>query len=381
MTMNHVYIRQILRASLAFAVFLITFAGSGLAAAAPATQAGKGIAGAVYALTNAPTGNEVVVWNRAADGSLTPAGRYATGGLGSGAGLSSQGAIILSEDNHWLFAVNAGSNDISAFQVDDNGLTLVNRVPSGGTLPTSLTVFDDLLYVLNAGGSGNITGFGISQDGQLAQIADSTRPLSGTATAPGQVSFSPDGELLVVTERATNLIDTYVVDEDGLASGLVAHPSSGATPFGFAFGKRGGMVVSEANGVPGGSAASSYNLNDDGNLELVSGSVATNQGAACWVVVTNNGRYAYTANAASGSISGFQIGRDGSLGLLNADGRTSVTGDNPSDMALSQNSQYLYVRIGRTGSIGAFAVQADGSLQLLAGASGLPANSAGLAAR
>jgi len=260
-------------------------------------------------------------------------------------------------------------------------LTLVNRVPSGGALPTSLTVFDDLLYVLNAGGSGNITGFGISQDGQLAQIADSTRPLSGTATAPGQVSFSPDGELLVVTERATNLIDTYVVDEDGRASGLVAHPSSGATPFGFAFGKRGGMVVSEANGVPGGSAASSYNLNDDGNLELVSGSVATNQGAACWVVVTNNGRYAYTANAASGSISGFQIGRDGSLGLLNADGRTSVTGDNPSDMALSQNSQYLYVRIGRTGSIGAFAVQADGSLQLLAGASGLPANSAGLAAR
>jgi 6-phosphogluconolactonase len=255
--------------------------------------------------------------------------------------------------------------------------------PLGRALAETLVgakVFQDRL-AKRPSGSGNITGFAINQDGQLAQIADSTRPLSATATAPGQVSFSPDGQLLVVTERATNLIDTYVVDEGGRASGLVAHPSSGATPFGFAFGKRGDMVVSEANGVPGGSAASSYNLSDDGNLELVSGSVATNQGAACWVVITNNGRYAYTANAASGSISGFGIGRDGSLTLLNTDGRTGVTGDNPSDMALSQNSQYLYARIGRTGSIGAFAVQTDGSLQLLVGASGLPANSAGLAAR
>ena len=81
----------------------------------------------MYALTNAPTGNAVMVWDRADDGSLTPAGSYATGGLGSGAGLGSQGAIVLSKDNRWLFAVNAGSNDISSFQVDDHGLKLVEQ--------------------------------------------------------------------------------------------------------------------------------------------------------------------------------------------------------------------------------------------------------------
>jgi 6-phosphogluconolactonase (cycloisomerase 2 family) len=378
--MKHVHVRRILRASLAFALLLISFAGNSLAAAAPTAHGGKRIVGAVYALTNAPTGNEVVVWNRAEDGSLTTAGSYATGGLGSGAGLGSQGAVILSEDNRWLFAVNAGSNDISSFQVDDHGLKLISRVASGGSLPTSLTAYDDLLYVLNAGDSGNITGFLISSRGRLAQIADSTRPLSGPTAAPGQVSFSPDGDVLVVTEKGTNLLDTYTIDQDGRANGPVTHPSSGNTPFGFAFSKRGDLVVSEANGVPGGSAASSYEL-DDGRLELVSGSVATNQGAACWVVITKNGHYAYTSNAASGSISGFRIGRDGSLGLLNADGRTGVTGDNPSDMALSKNSQYLYARIGRTGSISAFEVRGNGSLKLLAGAAGLPANSAGLAAR
>jgi hypothetical protein len=381
MTMKHVRIRRIYRVALVFALVLMSFAWSGLAAAAPAAHGADGSAGAVYALTNAPAGNAVVVWNRAADGSLTLAGSYSTGGLGSGAGLGSQGAIVLSKNNRLLFAVNAGSNDISTFQVDDAGLTLVDRVPSGGTLPTSLTVSNDLLYVLNAGGSGNITGFVVSKKGRLAPIPDSTRPLSGDATAPGQVSFSPDGELLVVTERATNLIDTYVVDEDGRATGPVSHASSGTTPFGFAFSKRGDLIVSEANGAPGGSAASSYNVDDDGNLEVVSASIPTNQGAACWVVITKNGRYAYTANAASGSISGFRVGRDGSLSLLNADGRTGVTGDNPTDMALSHNSQFLYARIGRTGSIAAFEVQADGSLRPIAGASGLPANSAGLAAR
>ena len=187
--MNHVRIRRIFRASLVFALVLTSFVWSGLAAAAPAAHGGNRIAGAVYALTNAPTGNEVVVWNRADDGSLTPAGSYATGGLGSGAGLGSQGAIILSEDNRWLFAVNAGSNDISSFQVEGQGLKLISRVASGGTLPTSLTVYDDLLYVLNAGGSGNITGFVISWRGRLAQIAELDAPAerAGNRARPGVV--------------------------------------------------------------------------------------------------------------------------------------------------------------------------------------------------
>jgi 6-phosphogluconolactonase len=379
--MNLTRVRPLFRTLLAFALLLTTLAWSGVAAAAPAAHGGIGTAGAVYALTNATTGNAVMVWDRAADGSLTPAGSYATGGLGSGAGLGSQGAIILSKNNRWLFAVNAGSNEISSFEVEDHGLRLIDKVASGGTLPTSLTADHDLLYVLNAGGSGNITGFVISNRGRLASLPDSTRALSSATSGPGQVQFSPDGGLLVVTEKATSLIDTFVVDSDGRANGLVSHASSGTTPFGFAFSKRGDLVVSEANGAPGGSAASSYDVDDEGNVEVVSGSVATHQGAACWVVITKNGRFAYTANAASGSISGFSIGRDGSLTLLNADGRTGVTGDNPSDMALSENSQFLYVRIGRTGSIGAFAVQADGSLQPVAGAGGLPANSAGLIAR
>ncbi|MBC8078449.1 MAG: beta-propeller fold lactonase family protein [Chloroflexales bacterium] len=367
-------VRSMLAAAVVGAILLATLGGASSASAARTISA-------VYTLSNAPTGNAVLVWQRASDGTLTSAGSYPTGGLGTGGGLGSQGALVLSDNGRWLFAVDAGSNEISSFRVDRAGLTLTGHVASGGILPTSLTVSDDLLYVLNAGDAGNITGFRIKDDGALQPIAESTRPLSGNATAPAQVSFSPDGDLLIVTERATNQIDIYKVRSGGRVTGPRVFPSSGATPFGFAFGKRGSLIVSEANGAPGASAASSYRLDDD-ELELVSGSVSTTQGAACWVVVTRNGRYAYTANAGSGSISGFRIARDGTLTLLNADGRTGVTGDGsgPTDLALSHNSQFLYVRNGRNNTIGAFAVASDGSLQPIAGAEGLPAGTAGLAA-
>ena len=313
----------------------------------------------------------MLAWDRAADGTLTPAGTYPTGGLGSGTRLGSQGALVLSQNGRWLFAVDAGSNEITSFRIRREGPVLVSHVASSGLQPISLTISDDLLYVLNAGGAGNISGFRID-DGALAPIANSTRALSGSAIGPAQVSFSPDGDLLVVTEKTTNQIVTYTVGRNGRANEPNVFPSSGAMPFGFAFAKRGTMIVSEANGAPGGSAASSYNLGDRGNLDLVSASIPTGPGAACWVVVTRNRRYAYTANATSGSISSFSIGRRGELTLLNADGRTGVTGDSsgPNDLALNRNNQFLYVRNARNNTISAFTVAEDGSLQPLPGVMG-----------
>jgi hypothetical protein len=76
--------------------------GIGTAAAAPSRS------GTVYVLTNAAAGNAVVVFERVADGTLMQAGAVPTGGKGTGSGLGSQGALVLSDNGHWLFAVNAG---------------------------------------------------------------------------------------------------------------------------------------------------------------------------------------------------------------------------------------------------------------------------------
>jgi 6-phosphogluconolactonase len=350
--------------------------------AIPAAAAGP-TPGMVYTLSNALSGNQVLAYNRLPDGTLSFQGAYATGGLGSGSGLGSQGALVLSQNNRWLFAVNAGNDTLSIFAVRPGGLALVNVAGSGGKFPISLSVSGKLLYVLNSGRSGNITGFTIHEDGGLSPIPGSTQPLSngGTGAAPGpaEVSFSPDGASLAVTEKASNLIDIYPV-EGNMAMAPLSFPSVGATPFGFAFDARGRLVVSEAfGGAPGLSALSSYGL-DDGSLRVISPSVKTTQTAACWVVVSKNGKYAYTTNAGSGSISSYSIAKDGSLSLLNATAGLTGDGSSPIDMAFSNNDAYLYALNSGTHTISAFQVLADGSLVSVNG-TGVPAGTVGLAAR
>jgi 6-phosphogluconolactonase (cycloisomerase 2 family) len=196
------------------------------------------------------------------------------------------------------------------------------------------------------------------------------------------VSFSPDGSVLVVTEKGTNLIDTFTVDDDGVARPGVSFASNGTTPFGFAFGHDNVVIVSEAfGGAPGASALSSYEVDENGSLVVVTPSLADTQTAACWVVVPENGRFAYTSNTGSGIISSYIVSDGGSLALLNAAAASTGNGSAPTDMALSDNSRFLYVRNAGNGTISGFRVQADGSLTPVTSATGLPAGATGIAAR
>ena len=337
---------------------------------------------AVYTITNAAEGNEVAVYERSAEGSLTFMAAYPTGGLGSGAGLGSQGAVILRENGRRLFAVNAGSNQISVFAVRREGLELLDVVDSGGEMPISLTLNGSILYVLNAGGSGNISGFRVRDNGKLVALEGSTQPLSnggtGDSPQPAQISFSRDGDLLVVTEKATNMIDVYQV-ENGIAGSPDSHPSAGMTPFGFAFAKRHDLIVSEAfGGAPGVSAVSSYNV-DHSTFEVISPSVGTTQTAACWVVISNNGKYAYVTNTGSGSVSSYRIEKDGSISLLEAQAGLTGEGSSPIDMALSNNGKFLYALGANSDTITIFQVREDGTLESLGNLS-VPPGAVGLAA-
>lgn len=360
---------------------VLLFAAAFFCRATPA--AGAGVAGAVYVMTNQPSGNSVMAFDRAPNGALTLKGTFPTGSLGMGSGndpLGSQGALILSGDGHFLFAVNAGSNNISVMAVCDKGLCLADNVSSYGTEPVSLTLYKNLLYVLNAGGTPNITGFVLDSNGRLTHVPGSTRSLAGGSTAaPAQVGFSPDGSFLVATEKATNLIDTYRVLPNGLSEGPVSNTSSGATPFGFTFAQSGALVVSEAGGGTGGtSAASSYRISPSGLLMTLSGSVGDTQMAGCWALGTNNGRVVYVSNAGSDSLSAYAVGSGGSLTLLNAVAAT--TGSTPIDTAMSSTSLYLYALDDGTGEISAYRVEPNGTLTPISGASGLPAGSQGIAA-
>lgn len=341
-------------------VAFASLAGIAGAAASPLPEQN-----AIYTISNAASGNQVIAFTRNDDGTLSKAATYATGELGTGSNLGSQGAVVLSEDGRWLLAVDAGSNAVSVFSVAPNGegLTLVDNVPSGGQIPVSIAFDHHLVYVLNAGGNGNITGFRLGFDGTLLMIPGSTRGLGSDNAGAAQVSFNSNRTALVVTEKNTNDIATYTLVGAGYVSPPSITPSNGAVPFGFAFDNANHAFVSEAG--PG--AVSSYKIGNDGSVTTISASVVTHQVAACWVVVTKDGKYVYDANAHTTSISGFKVGHDGSITLLNADGITGETGPGsaPIDMALSGNSHYLSVLSAANGTIITFQVNPDGSLTQL----------------
>jgi 6-phosphogluconolactonase (cycloisomerase 2 family) len=343
---------------------------------------GRSRSGAVYVLTNQSTGNSVMVYRRAADGSLSLSGTFSTRGEGMGTGadpLGSQGALVLGPGHRLLFAVNAGSNEVSEFAAEGLNLHLLDKESSGGVMPVSVAVHGWLVYVLNAGGTPNVQGFVIDPfSNRLRPLPGSMRALpGGSSAAPAEVGFSPDGNVLMVTEKGTSMIDTYIVGDDGLLYSPTTTKSSGATPFGFAFAHRGIVAVSEA----GPNALSSYEINRDGQVELLSGSVHNGQSATCWAVVTDDGRYAYTANAGSATISSYYLSWEGFLSLLNPTAGKMASGTAPTDMALSDGSRFLYVRDGGMNTVAGFRVESDGSLTPVGSVTGIPAGAQGIAAQ
>jgi 6-phosphogluconolactonase (cycloisomerase 2 family) len=338
--------------------------------------------GGVYTMTNSAAGNAILIFDRAANGVLTSAGSIATGGTGQGSGLGSQGALALTADQRRLLAVNAGSNDVTVFAVTPGGLQWRSKTASGGAMPISIAIHNRLVYVLNAGAP-NVSGFRLSEDGTLSPIPGSTQILPGAA-GPAEVAFDADGELLIVTDKPTNKIFTLQVNDDGVAGTPVSHLSHGVTPFGFAVDKRNHAVVSEAHGGPAGSSAlSSYDVGEDDGLRLITGSAPTHQGAACWVVITTNDKFAFTSDTASGVITGFGLSRDGVLTILNAQGvsASTGTGSTPTDLALSESSRFLFSLNPGAGTIAGWRIGSDGALAFTGTAAGIPASASGIAAR
>jgi 6-phosphogluconolactonase (cycloisomerase 2 family) len=345
-----------------------TIAASGaLAAATLASCAASAFADrAVFVQTDNLARNRIVAYDRQADGSLTRAGVYDTGGRGGALEgsvvdhLASQGSLVYDRLNRMLYAANAGSDTISVFAVLDDRLALRQVLPSGGRFPVSIAVHGGLVYVLNALEGGSLQGFRVS-DGALVPLPDSSRALGldpgatpQFTSTPGEVGFSPDGSQLVVTTKANgDDVDVFRVDPSGRLAQATVNPLPGAVPFALGFDERGHLLVSEAG--PG--ALASFRLRDDGSIAQID-SQPTGQLASCWV--TRAGRRFYVSNTGSGSVTGFQAGLDN--GLLGEVSRTS-TDAGPVDAAVPGGGGFLYVQTGGEGIVDEFAIEPDGTLR------------------
>jgi 6-phosphogluconolactonase len=326
---------------LAFVAGFLLFASSAMASH-----------GALYTQTNDPNGNTVQRFDRAPNGSLEPAGTFATGGVGLASLGGRQGAVELSDDGRYLYAVNAGSDTVSVFRTHHRRTRLIDTISSRGAAPASVDSRDGRVYVLNSGGTPSVTAYWRLPGGSLWPIA--TRELAAGAQGAAQVSVTPDGRSLVVSERVSNRLETLPLDRFGRPGKPVVTASSGAVPFGFGISPQGTIVVSEA----GASSVSSYRLGARGTLRTVTGSLLVGQGAACWVAISPNGRFAYTGNAAGG-ISGFAIGRDGKLTPL---GATNLV-PSPRDLDFDESGRFLHA-VSPGGQATTYRVGSNGSLTL-----------------
>jgi 6-phosphogluconolactonase (cycloisomerase 2 family) len=308
---------------------------------------------------------------------LLETGKFATGGRGTGGTtdpLESQGSLVLSHDHSLLLAVNGGSGEVSTFHVRGTNLLFADRVVSGGSEPNAIAQWGSLVYVLNVGGSSNVVGFRLSPLGQLHQIPSSTRFLTTNNSEGASIAFSPDGRFLLVTERATNNIDVFPVQANGTLGSIVVNASVDPGVFSLRFAPNGAVVVSETGpaGASNASTVSSYVVGADGKLSPISTDVPALGDANCWNAITPDGKFAYTSNAASATISGFAIAATGALTPLSG----TVVGTNPAgstnlDIATSADGKFLYSLNSGTGVVGIFGIRQDGTLNSLGDAGGL----------
>ena len=385
---------------------ILALSAAALPSAAAGSTGGDLRKGAVFSATNDRGGNKIVAFSRSGSGKLTKVGSFATGGKGSGSFEdSANGVILASVDGEqspnnlgargkFLIATNSGSKSITVFRVERRKLRRVEVQDAKGFKPVSVTVNRGLLYVLNSGEVENklnppncttgflptVTGFRLSESGRLSPIPNSTRRLSESGPSGcAQVSFDPSGRTLVATERGARLpeqargdeglISTWPVAEDGTLGEQRITDAAGQGPFGFTFTRSGTLLTTEqfdGPSGPGRGALSSYAVGTDGALTTRSASVANGGTDTCWVVATNDEKYAFAVSFFDGGrISSYTIAADGTVSLAKADAAMGTTEDGAADVTLSRDSRYLYNINAATGRLSGYRIGDGGSLKLI----------------
>jgi len=322
----------------------------------------------LFVMPNAANRNEVIAYRQFGDGQFHQTNRYATGGRGSGGitdPLQAQGSLALSQNHTLLFAANAGCGTVSVFRVYRPSLYLVDQVPSGESEPLTVTQPGNLVYVLDAAGSGSIVAFRLSFNRYLHRIQGSTTYLPAQGSGGSSLSASPNGEFLSVTERVPNNIDTFRINPNGTLAPIVVNKSNEPGVFAATFSSDGNLVDSETGpaGDMNASAISSYSILPNGVLSAVRQCVPTLGTANCWNAIAPTGKWVYVSNAGSATISGLAMIGKGTLTPIGE----AIVGTNPEgstnlDIAVSGDSKSVFTLNSGTGTIPGVAIQSDGSL-------------------
>jgi 6-phosphogluconolactonase len=375
------------------AALAVAFAAVGAAGAqaSVAHAAASDVTGQAYVNENSTGVNAVAAFNRHSDGTLTPlsGSPYAIGGAGLGTGLGSQGSVQITTNGRFLLAVDAGSNQISVVHLSRSGVPEPGAatVPSGGVEPVSITISPNqhLVYVANAGSStadGSYTGFRLTTSGRLIPRPRLTVDVP-RGSALGDVLFNITGDRLVGTRDTTSLIDSFRVNRHGRLVPAAGSPFAAQSlgPIGSEFSPVNPeqVFISNAHAGAGNGTVSAFDVSRSGGLTPIGSSpFADFQTAPCWVEISHDGRFLFTVNTGSGSISSYAIAPTGALTLLGT--VTLKNGAGAVDARLSPDGRYLNVTGGSAGVVSTLAVDGGRLTELASSPTPLPTIAAPAAA-
>lgn len=373
--------RAVAAAAVAAGIGLI--ASGGVAAASP-DHSFHQHRHALFVETDSSSGNQILSYRRAADGTISLANSYSTYGLGATAQgatadpLASQDGLTLINDGQELVATNPGSDTITIFAVDGTHLAYLQQVSSDGQFPVSVAASGRHLSVLNAGGAGAVVQFrlfGGFVDPDSAQVRSlglsNTNPPNYLAS-PGEVGYTPNGQQLIVTTKAsTSSFEDFSVGYHGqLGLSPVITAANNAVPFAFVFDAAGQLVATEASN----SSVSVYTVHANGTLSSL-GTVTDGAKALCWIATSNG--YFFGDNAGSGTVSSFDESGAGAPQLVAATAATAHAGT--TDSTVSPDGSFLYVESGGAGTIDVYGIQSGGVLVQLETIFNVPVAAEGIA--
>jgi len=264
-----------------------------------------------------------------------------------------------------VFVGNEGSNDVSAFAVNNTtgALTAVPGSPfAAGTDPKAMALYgSDALYVANAGSS-NVSAYSIDEGtGALAPLSPGPSTIA-TGMSPTSVVVVPGASVVYVANHGgSNDISAFSID-------LTPVPGSpfpaGGNPLSLAVGG-GGKFLYTANPDATNPSISGF------NIDPTSGALSPLNGSPFSLPVSNymatdqTGTYLYVTSGAN--IVGYGI--DATTGALTPlPGFPVAAGANAYSVRVDRTNQFLYVTNDGAANIAGFRLDAStGALTPMAG--------------
>jgi len=268
------------------------------------------------------------------------------------------------------FAYIGTAENIHAYAIATDG-RFIPQQTMASPYPVAMAIGKDNLYVVNGISDygnlprGSVEAYAIASNGHLK--LQSRVPLSLSATAPRDLTISPDGRTLVVAVHGGGAYNVLPIHADGglgRVSGILKETGSGphvsqtsAQPSAVMFDRVGRVLAADR-----GSDRLSVLSLDNGSLSVTSRCEVNAGSGPGSLLLHPNGRQLYAAHALSGSISSF--GYDATKGRI-LDRRQDVKASAATAraaLAVHPSGEMLYSTHGD--GVQVWKIDADGCLQL-----------------